>query len=267
MPEGHTIHRLARRHLRLLRGRRVRASSPQGRFADGARLIDGSELQATDAWGKHLFHRYADDVWLHVHLGLYGKFTEGSLPAPEPRGALRLRLEGPEHWLDLRGPTRCELVTAAERAAIFARLGPDPLRPRADPAKAAARLARSRAPIGTLLMDQTVVAGIGNVYRAEILFRHRLSPWLPGRDLAHGAWPAVWDDLTRLMRAGVRSGRIVTTEAADRPRPSSRVSRSDAHYVYRRTGQPCRVCLTPIRTTLLAARNVFWCPTCQPDPG
>ena len=93
MPEGHTIHRLARRHARLLVGQRVAADSPQGRFDDGARLLDGRVLDATDAWGKHLFHRY-DDLWLHVHLGLYGKFRDGVLPAPEPRGALRLRLVG-----------------------------------------------------------------------------------------------------------------------------------------------------------------------------
>ncbi|MFL6025524.1 MAG: DNA-formamidopyrimidine glycosylase family protein, partial [Friedmanniella sp.] len=96
MPEGHTIHRLARRHAKLLGGQTVRATSPQGRFADGAALIDGRQLETTDAWGKHLFHRYGRDLWLHVHLGLYGKFTDGPLPAPAPRGALRVRLEGAE---------------------------------------------------------------------------------------------------------------------------------------------------------------------------
>ena len=117
MPEGHTIHRLARRHDRLLAGQRVSADSPQGRFADGARLLDGRVLTSTDAWGKHLFHRY-DDLWLHVHLGLYGKFAEGPLPAPEARGALRLRLEGAGQYLDLRGATRCEIVTPDEKREI-----------------------------------------------------------------------------------------------------------------------------------------------------
>lgn len=266
MPEGHTIHRLARQHRRMLRGQRVRASSPQGRFEDGARLIDGQVLETTDAYGKHLFHRYADDLWLHVHLGLYGKFTHGPLPAPEPRGALRLRLEADEQWLDLRGAITCELVSPPERAAILARLGPDPLRLRATPDAAAARLARSRAPIGVLLMDQAVIAGIGNVYRAEILFRHRVSPWTPGRDLVDGVWTAMWEDLSVLMRAGVRSGRIVTTEPADRARTTGRAGRHDTVYVYRRTGQPCRRCGTPIRTTVMATRNLFWCPSCQPDP-
>jgi endonuclease VIII len=265
MPEGHTIHRLARRHRTLLVGRTIEASSPQGRFAEGAAQLDGRTVLGTDAWGKHLFHRF-DDLWLHVHLGLYGKYADGALPAPEPRGALRLRVVTDEHWLDLRGPTACELLADPERKAILARLGPDPLRPKPDAAAAGARVMRSRAPIGTLLMDQSVVAGIGNVYRAEILFRHGLHPWVPGRAVDPATWSALWDDLVVLMRAGVRSGRIVTTDPTDRERPSGRARRTDAHYVYRRTGLPCRRCRTPVEHDVLAARNVFWCPVCQPSP-
>lgn len=266
MPEGHSIHRLARRHQRLLGGSSVAASSPQGRFADGAALLEGRTLERTDAWGKHLFHRYGDDRWLHVHLGLYGAFRDGGLPAPEPRGALRLRLESETSWLDLRGPITCEVLSDAERAVVVSKLGPDPLRPRSDPEPVARRLARSRAPVGTLLMDQTVLAGVGNVYRAEILFRHRVSPFLPGRDLHPETWQAMWEDLVLLMRAGVRAGRIVTVDPVDRDRPGGRARRSDSHYVYRRDQLPCRGCGTPVATAVLAARNVFWCPTCQPDP-
>ena len=158
MPEGHTIHRLARHHARLLGGQHASADSPQGRFEHGASLLDGRVLGATDAWGKHLFHRY-DDLWLHVHLGLYGKFRDGTLPAPAARGALRLRLVGGGHWLELRGPTACEVLTDAERKAVLARLGPDPLRRRPDAEAFVARVLRSRAPVATLLMDQSVVAG------------------------------------------------------------------------------------------------------------
>ncbi len=265
MPEGHSIHRLARRHRTLLVGRTIAASSPQGRFAEGAAQLDGRTVLGTDAWGKHLFHRY-DDLWLHVHLGLYGKYVDAPMPAPEPRGALRLRLVTDEHYLDLRGPTACELLADPERDAILARLGPDPLRPRADPGPATSRIGRSRAPIGTLLMDQAVVAGIGNVYRAELLFRHGVHPLTPGRDVDPATWTAMWDDLVVLMRAGVRSGRIVTTDPADRARPSGPARRLDAHYVYRRTGLPCRRCHTAVATAPLAARTVYWCPVCQPGP-
>lgn len=261
MPEGHTIHRLARAHRRLLGTQIVRASSPQGRFVDGAARIDGSTLVRTDAIGKHLFHHYGGgpggDTLLHVHLGLYGKFASGTLPAAEPRGALRLRLTGAEHWLDLRGPTACELITPAECDAIADRLGPDPLRRDADPGRAGARIARSRAPIAGLLMDQTVLAGVGNVYRAELLFRHRLDPFQPGRDLPAAAWEAMWDDLSTLMRAGVRSGRILTTEREHRPA---------RYYAYRRAGQPCLVCGAAICTAPLLGRRLYWCPRCQaPD--
>jgi endonuclease-8 len=262
VPEGHTIHRLARRHARLLVGQRVSVDSPQGRFEDGARLLDGRVLAATDAWGKHLFHRY-DDLWLHVHLGLYGKFRDGVLPAPPPRGALRLRLLGDAHWLELRGPTACEVMTDAERAAVLARLGPDPLRRRPDADAFLARVLRSRAPIGTLLMDQSVVAGVGNVYRAEVLFRQRLDPYRPGREHDPAELRAVWDDLVALLRAGVRAGRIVTTHPDDRERPSGRPRRVDAHYVYGRAALPCRVCGTPVRDALVAARRLFWCTVCQ----
>lgn len=262
MPEGHTIHRLARRHARLLGGQRVSADSPQGRFEDGARMLDGRALTRTDAWGKHLFHQY-DDLWLHVHLGLYGKFRDGTLPALEPRGALRLRLRGATHWLELRGPTACEVMTDAERAGVLARLGPDPLRRRPDPEAFVARVLRSRAPVGTLLMDQSVVAGVGNVYRAEVLFRQRLDPYAPGRALDSAVLHAVWDDLVLLLRAGVRAGRIVTTRPEDRERPAGRPRRVDSHYVYGRAGLPCRVCGTPVLDALVAARRLFWCPVCQ----
>ena len=137
----------------------------------------------TDAVGKHLLHHYLDGPILHVHLGLYGKFVTGVGVPPEPRGALRLRLVGGGYWSDLRGPTACEIFTPADVDALFDRLGPDPLRPRADPLRAFARLTRSRTSVAALLMDQSVIAGIGNVYRAELLFRHRVDPFLPGRSL------------------------------------------------------------------------------------
>ncbi len=263
MPEGHTIHRLARDHKRLLGGQQVAASSPQGRFAGGAALIHGRVLQGTDAYGKHLFHRYAGAGWLHVHLGLIGSFVSGIGAPPPPRGALRLRLVSAGAWIDLRGPMACEIVTPGERKALLARLGPDPLRREADPERAWARLSRSQVPVGQLLMDQAVVAGVGNVYRAELLFRHRVDPFGAGRDLAAETWLAMWDDLVALMRYGVRTGRIVTTRPEDRRRSTGLVGRDDAHYAYRRTGEPCRVCRTPIATTVLAGRNLFWCPTCQ----
>ncbi|MCW0215823.1 MAG: Fpg/Nei family DNA glycosylase [Pseudonocardia sp.] len=268
MPEGHTLHRLARLHQKLFARRPVAVSSPQGRFAESAALLDGQVMTRAEAHGKHLFHRFGPDLVVHVHLGLYGTFDEGELPAPEPRGQLRMRLQGERHYADLRGPTACELLVSAEVKAIRGRLGPDPLRRDADPERVWNRVSKSRAPLATLLMDQAVVAGVGNVYRAELLFRHHLDPQLPGRALPREVFDVLWPDLVALMRDGVKRGRIDTVAPEHDPRRRGEPGRKDRHggevYVYRRAGMPCLVCRTPVLTATHAARNLFWCPTCQP---
>jgi formamidopyrimidine-DNA glycosylase len=267
MPEGHTLYRLAREQSALFAGRPVHVTSPQGRFAAGAALLDGRVLDEVFSYGKHLFARFGADV-LHVHLGLYGSYTTGAGTPPAIRGALRMRWEadGPDGggvWTDLRGPTACEVLTAAEIDTILGRLGPDPLRPRADGSRAHRRIGGSRTPIGALLMDQSVLAGVGNVYRAELLFRHEISPFRPGRGIDPDLWARMWRDLVTLMRAGVRLGRIVTTRPEDRPRRRGPVLLDDARYVYRRTGLPCRRCGSEVRTEVMAGRNLYWCPLCQ----
>ena len=268
VPEGHTIRRLADRHFALFGGRRVTASSPQGRFAAGAAVISGRVLDATDAYGKHLLHRYRGGHTLHVHLGLYGKFTDGRGVAPPPVGELRLRLTTSKHWLDLRGPAACELLAPPEVDALIARLGPDPLRADADPERAYPRISRSTKPIAAILLDQSVVAGAGLIYVTEALFRAGLPPILPGRDVTREMWKEIWADLVLLMRAGVEYGRIDTVHDVHTPEAMGRAPRVDRHggevYVYRRAGQPCLICGTPVRTAPLAGRNSYWCPTCQP---
>ncbi|CAM3092546.1 MULTISPECIES: Fpg/Nei family DNA glycosylase [Streptomyces] len=279
MPEGHTIHRLARDVADRFAGHPLDASSPQGKFADGAALLDGTALTVTEAHGKHLFLGFGPVGWVHIHLGLYGTFRFGEGPPPEPVGQVRLRLAtrpdepavagvpGPLHYADLRGPTRCELLTGPEKQAVSDRLGPDPLRPASDPRAAWERISRSRTSIAALLMDQKVVAGVGNVYRAEVLFRHGIDPYRAGRDLTREEWDALWADLVALMRDGVRKNRIDTVRDEHTPEAMGRPPRVDDHggevYVYRRAGQPCLVCGSPVATAELAARNLFWCPGCQ----
>lgn len=266
MPEGHIIHRLAR-DLGSMRGQRLAVSSPQGRFA-GASVIDGHVLTSTSAHGKHLFVGF-DDSHVHVHLGLYGAFARSPLGSA-PVGQVRLRLEGDDECWDLRGPTVCELLDPAGVSAVTSRLGPDPLR-RAGRARArdefVSRASRSRTPAGLLLMDQTAISGVGNVYRAEVLFRARIDPRTPSRELAPDVWGAVWEDLVELMRLGVRRGRIDTVEPEHDPRLSGREARRDRHggevYVYRRAGLPCHVCGTEVAVEVAGARNLFWCPLCQ----
>ncbi|WP_265523100.1 Fpg/Nei family DNA glycosylase [Oerskovia flava] len=330
MPEGHTVHRLARTFGDLFGSRTLQVTSPQGRFAAGAALIDGRVLVDSQAYGKQLFlgladgTRPSDVLWLRVHLGLYGAWTfdgdgstavvhaigaprrrvgeretapagpagavhaDGSWTAPAPRGAVRVRLLAEHAVADLTGPTACEVVTAAEKDAVVARLGPDPIRDdhTGDPgAEVAARVRRSRTTVGQLLMQQEVLAGVGNIYRAEVLFRAGLDPLRPGRDVPAEVLRKVWDDLVVLMRDGAATGAIVTTRPQDRgasgtpgasapadPRRRVRqntddrpgaVDADDAFYVYHRDGRPCRVCGTPVLVKELGGRSLYWCGVCQ----
>jgi endonuclease-8 len=267
VPEGHTVHRLAAEYARLLGGRPVRVSSPQGPFAASAALLDGSVLEHTEAHGKHLFLGFPGERSLHIHLGLYGKVQLAPGPAPAPVGQVRLRLEGEAGFADLRGPHRCELLSEAGKKEIQDRLGPDPLRADADPNLAWRRISASGRTIAALLMEQQVLAGAGNVYRAEVLFRQGIDPLRRGRDLSGEEWDAIWHDLVQLMREGVRLGRIDTVRPEHTPEAMGRPPRVDDHggevYVYRRAGLPCHVCGGPVSAAEHAARNLFWCPTCQ----
>jgi endonuclease-8 len=269
MPEGHTLHRLARLHQRRFARAPVAVSSPQDRFASST--VDGRVLLRANAWGKHLFHYYEPargGPIVHVHLGLYGAFREWRVPSggealPEPVGQVRMRMVGADYGTDLRGPTVCEVIDEAQVSDILARLGPDPLRSDADPSWARGRIAKSRRPIGALLMDQSVIAGVGNVYRSELLFRHRIDPYRPGRAIGEAEFDGVWTDLVDLMKVGLRRGKIITVPAEHDHGPPSYLPGRPRTYVYRRAGEPCRVCGGPISTAVLEGRNVFWCAACQ----
>ena len=296
MPEGHSIHRLARQFTSVFAGGTVRASSPQGRFAEGAERIDGAVLTGARAHGKQLFLKFDNDLVMRVHLGLYGAWSFGgdsqfrgasSIGAPRrvgeketaddddpaayagpppPVGAVRVRLVSRHGWADLRGPTACEVITGAERDAVIARLGPDPLDPGTAPAEFIARVQRTRTAVGLSLMNQAVIAGVGNVYRAEVLFRRRVHPWLRGVALGDVAALALWEDLVLLMNDGVRAGRIITTAPNHRSpgaRKGSAVPAEEAHYVYKRTGRECRICGTAVAMAEMGARKLYWCPYCQ----
>ncbi|MFC5263964.1 Fpg/Nei family DNA glycosylase [Kribbella qitaiheensis] len=267
MPEGHTLHRLANDVWDAFGGRPVTASSPQGRFVEGAARLNGHVLRGTEAHGKHFLADFEGAGWLHIHLGLIGKVDFGEAPVPEPVGQVRLRLQNATAYADLRGATVCEVLTEDERETLIGRLGPDPLRDDADPALAWKRIHRSKQPIGQLLMDQGVLSGVGNVYRAEVLFRAKLHPKTPGHLVKKREWQGMWEDLLDLMKYGVETGRIDTVGDDHTPEAMGRDPRRDDHggevYVYRRQGQHCFVCNSVIRTEILAGRNLFWCPKCQ----
>ncbi|MCW2787572.1 MAG: Fpg/Nei family glycosylase [Marmoricola sp.] len=268
MPEGHTLLRLANDLDAAFAGGPVRVTSPQGRFAADAAQVDGSPVLAATSAGKHLFVEFPGERFIHVHLGLIGKFDLHPGPGAVPVGQVRLRIANASTYADLRGATQCDLIGIEKRDAIIGQLGEDPLKPGADPEKVWARISRSQRPIGDLLMDQTVLAGVGNVYRAEILFRHKLHPLRPGRSLRRTQFLALWADLVELMQYGVATGRIDTVRPEHTPEAMGRPPRKDDHggevYVYRRHGQECLVCGSRVRTEVLVGRNLFWCPRCQP---
>ena len=270
MPEGHTLHRLADELNHAFAGRRVRVGSPQGRFADSAALLDGQVLVGAEAWGKKLFVEFPGDRFVYIHLGLIGGFVVeadvAEVPLPVGRSGCG------SHADRVRRPARRDRVRAGhpeQRDAAIAKLGPDPLRADADPARAWERIRRSSLPIGRLLMDQRVLAGVGNVYRAELLFRHRMHPLRPGRTLRGGQWRAMWDDLVELMQEGVRTGRIDTVRPEHTPeamgraaagrRPRRRGLRLPAH----RPAVPRLRAPGPDRGAR-QRRNLFWCSHCQP---
>lgn len=340
MPEGHTVHRIARQFSRNFVGRKIAASSPQGRFAEGASVIDGHVMTEARAVGKQLFLGFDGGLWLRVHLGLYGawdfageittdatirsasgrmgqtnqhgtilddaaiddaalddsalddsagedsirslgaprkarlRMSEGEQEnddpdfvfPPEPVGAVRVRLLTDSAVADLRGPTACEVLTAEQVQQVIDRLGPDPVLD--DSAAAEERfvsVVRTKpTPIGQLLMDQAVVSGIGNVYRAELLFRARLNPHTPGKSVPDDVARALWRDWVHLLKLGVRTGQMMTMDdLAPADYAKAMASRDDRHWVYKREGLPCRVCSTHIVMEPMAARKLYWCPSCQ----
>jgi endonuclease-8 len=333
VPEGHSVHRITRQFERNFVGHVVHASSPQGRFAVGAAELDGRRMTDARAVGKQMFLGFDGDVWLRVHLGMYGAwdfagdirmdatiasangrmgqtnqrgtFLEGPNPdavvlddagensltsigaprrtrlrmsesekegngldafPPEPVGQVRVRLLTDTICADLRGPTACEVLDPAQVERVVSKLGPDPLiddGPEAE--ERFTRAARRRAtPIGLLLMDQNVVAGIGNVYRAELLYRARQNPHTPGRSVPEEHLRHLWRDWTKLLAIGVETGQMMTMDDLE-PEAwrAAMANRADRHWVYKREGLPCRVCGTNIVLEEMAGRKLYWCPYCQ----
>jgi len=322
MPEGHSVHRIARQFNQNFLATPVSVSSPQGRFSNGAAALDRHSIVQAVAVGKQLFLEFDHGLWLRVHLGIYGAWdfsgeisladtlaaasgrigqtqqrgtelqahedSPWSMGAPRrtrlrmaeteklgieveawpppPIGQVRVRLMTEKACADLRGPTACVLCTAEEVDQVLARLGPDPLvdEPQAGEERFTRVVLTKPTPIAVLLMDQSVVAGIGNVYRAELLFRARLDPFCPGRDVPEGMVRSLWRDWAYLLNVGVQTGQMLTMDnlTPDAYRRAL-AKRSERHWVYHRAGEPCRVCATNIALTEIAGRKLYWCPVDQ----
>lgn len=268
MPEGHTIHREARVHAFALGGKRTASSSPQGRFEAGAAAVDGQKLRRVEPLGKHFFYHFRAGV-VHVHLGLYGGFRRirrrgRSWPEPTPSVRWRLTAPGARVGFDLSGPTACDLLDPAEARAIRDRLGVDLLGPDAAGRRGEVRdrLLSRRTPLSVSLMDQSLVSGIGNIFRIELLYRHRIHPRTPGRDVPPAAFDALYADGLALMRVGVRHRRILTVEPAVLgKRGWARLGPDERFWVYGRSH--CRGCGGPVETFVQGGRKVHFCPAEQ----
>ncbi len=308
MPEGHSVHRIARQFGLHFVGKRVTVTSPQGRFAGGAAELNGHVMIDAKAVGKQMFLEFDNGLWLRVHLGLYGAWDfagdittdaagpkdsrgEDSLTSmgaprvarlrmseqevaapdsdvfpPDPVGAVRVRLLTDDTVADLRGPTACEVLTGDQAQAAIDKQGPDPLidSPKVGEERFVAAVKKTSTPIGLLLMDQSVVSGIGNVYRAELLFRARLDPHKPGKDVPEDTLRALWKDWTKLLKLGVKTGQMMTMDGlSTKQYEAALANREDRHWVYHRTGEPCRVCGTPIVMEVVAGRKLYYCPKDQ----
>ncbi|MGO1537956.1 MAG: Fpg/Nei family DNA glycosylase [Leucobacter sp.] len=336
MPEGHSVHRIARQFGVNFVGTNPEVSSPQGRFTQGAARISGREMTDARAVGKQMFLEFEEQDWLRVHLGIYGawdfsgtvhidpsiqihatKFGAGKLgqtgmagvapgPAesapidslgedsvasigaprrtrvrmaetdrsgaeletfpPDPVGQVRVRLLNDTVCADLRGPTVCEVLTPAEVDAVLRRLGPDPanVNTAEERERFIERASKKRTPIGIVLMDQAVIAGIGNVYRAEMLFRAELSPHRPANQLPRRVFEALWDDWVHLLDIGIRVGQMITVDGLEGAAYERALAeRDERHWVYKLEGTPCKRCGTNIVLEEFGARKLYWCPGCQ----
>ncbi|OKL48059.1 Fpg/Nei family DNA glycosylase [Boudabousia marimammalium] len=235
--------------------------------------------------------------WLHVHLGLYGSWrfdTDQSHPLPhaigaprvrigegdervedagstetwllpQPRGQVRLRLHTEHAVADLSGPNRCEILDPVQVADTLDKLGPDPIRDHSGDEDRFVTLMRRRSiPIGQAVMDQSICAGPGNIYRAECLFRTRINPNRAAKQVSENRLRTLWRDLVVALREGVRDGKIITVPTELVPAhiaPEDKEARRFA--VYHRTGRSCLRCGATVREKNLAGRKLFWCPGCQ----
>ena len=267
MPEGHTVHRMALDHEKWFQGKIVDLSSPQGRFSEGARALNRSIFHSAYAHGKHLFHRYTLQdqslAFIHIHLGLYGKFSRRS---PEDQAKVspncRLRVQSTTDILDLSGPTCCEVLTLDEVEHKRAQLGPDPLRRDGDVELFIKRLSKRRIPIAAALLNQKVIAGLGNIYRAELLFAHRINPLTPACQIKESTAHDLWDTAVWWLALGVQTNQIITT--VDKSSAAGRLTqipRRESLMVYGHTH--CAECRSLIETREVGHRKLYACFKCQ----
>ena len=266
MPEGDTLARIAQVLRPLLVGRTIVAARGRPGGAHLERVV-GSSVTSVETRGKHLLIGFDNGLTLHTHLGLQGSWHRYRRSEPWRHSPARLAaLLETDEWVAacFDAPTVELLETRALAIHPALRsLGADTATDEfdVDVALAALRAPRlARMPVGDALLDQSAVAGLGNVYRSELPFLERVNPFTSVGDVTDAKLRAMLERGSALIKANSRGGGRVTTPAGT---PSNL-------YVYDRTGRPCLRCRTPIqsavsrRTPDSPPRRVYWCPTCQP---
>lgn len=246
MPEAHALHRHARDQREALAGQVLSVTSPQRKFDAGP--FDGHRLEDVQAYGKHLLYSFDGAPDVHVHLGLKGFFLRTDDLSLPPRGGTRMRLAGQAWAFSLVAPGKCEALDETGRADLLATLGPDPLRDGEGAREVAAqRLGASRAAVGAALLDQSIWAGIGNAWRAELLFLAGIDPT---RRVTQDEAGVLWDLAVDHLRLGLEAGQVV-----------SDVTAPDERWVYKR--DTCRRCGAPVKSWTFAGRVAWVCPNDQ----
>lgn len=265
MPEGHKTHFIARVHTQQFAGEKLKVTSPQGRFAIDAKKVSGKFLDRVEAVGKHLFYVFDSGQMINVHLGRYGKYRDLPSPPPAPVGQVRMRINGDQGTVDLTGPTTCRVIDDETRSQIESKLGPDPLASTGSATKRKKQVwesfTKSNKPIGALLLDQSIIAGVGNIFRAEVLFETKLNPEISGVELSKDSFNAMWNSLTKMMKVGLKYGKIVSVTAKEAGMPVAKIEGEDRFRVYGK--DRCPRCNAKIATIDVASRKLYLCRRCQ----
>ncbi|WP_375502278.1 DNA-formamidopyrimidine glycosylase family protein [uncultured Jatrophihabitans sp.] len=265
MPEGDSVYLVARK-LDVLSGRALAAGElrvPGHATAD----LTGRTVLGHETHGKHLLTRFSgrpgDELTLHTHLRMDGSWSvvRAGLRLPARLdGDVRVRLQtvdGPTAY-ELSIPV-VELLLTRDEVTVVGHLGPDPLRADWDAAEAARRLVQDPArPVAAALLDQRLIAGLGNLWANELCFLRGHSPWTPIGDV----------DVDALVRLAARTLRISATVEGRYQVTTGNRRRGEQHWVTGRAGRPCLRCGTPVRVRAESAaeRRTWWCPHCQPGP-
>jgi endonuclease-8 len=275
VPEGDTIYRAAHTLHRVLAGQpvvRFRSVYPQLTRVDADAPIAGRTVERVEARGKHLLMHFSGGLVLRTHMRMNGSWHVDP-PGDRwqrPGHEMRIAIDTPVAIAVAFAVPVAEFLAAddLEREGPVSELGPDLLADAFDPADAVARLeARGDAEIADALLDQRALAGIGNVFKSEVLFAARVHPFTPVASLEPGTLPRIVQIAQRLLRANVadlREGATATWSGGRRT--TGRADPSAGLWVYGRVGHPCRRCGTRIQRAKQGpdARSTYWCERCQP---